>query len=486
MITWMQRRKKLLVIIMWITVLAFVGAGFVGWGSYQYGSKSSSIASVGDVQIKRDELQSEYNKLYSYYNQLFDGNLPQSQAEELKSIAMQRLVNQAYLLNLAEEFGVVVSDDEIANKIVGMEEFKENGTFSKEQYQNVLKNAQMTMAQFEESLRKDILLTKLADMFNFDVTNSEFDTVASSLFLTDNVNIAILDEKDIVVNVSDTELKAFWEKNKDRYMGEPTFDIGYIKVAKAAFPATEAEAKEYYEKNRAEFMSFEAAPKEFKDIKAQVLDAVKLKKAKKEALKKRIALKKGKVEATIANGISLTNSVVPLADMKSLESKASMEVSKPIETKEGYVVVKLLNRYTPKPLAFAVAKPKAKADLYAQKMQTALDETAQKKLNGFKGENIGFITRNDMNKVKSLSTEEASLFLSHLFNSKEKKGYVNLGKKAVLYEIVEQKLLKKSKVDENRDFVTSNVKRLKKSLIDTEIIMYLQNEYEVQKYYEGI
>lgn len=482
----MQRRKKLLVIIMWITVLAFVGAGFVGWGSYQYGSKSSSIASVGDVQIKRDELQSEYNKLYSYYNQLFDGNLPQSQAEELKSIAMQRLVNQAYLINLAEEFGVVVSDDEIANKIVGMDEFKEDGTFSKKQYQNVLQNAQMTIAQFEESLRKDILLTKLADMFNFDVTQSEFDTVASSLFLTDNVNIAILDEKDIVVNVSDTELKAFWEKNKDRYMGEPTFDIGYIKVAKADFSATEAEAKEYFEKNRAEFMSFEAAPKEFKDIKAQVLDAVKLKKAKKEALKKRIALKKGKVEATIANGISLTNSVVPLADMKSLESKASMEVSKPIETNDGYVVVKLLNRYTPKPLAFAVAKPKAKADLYAQKMQTALDETAQKKLNNFKGKNIGFITRNDMNKVKSLSTEEASLFLSHLFNSKEKKGYVNLGKKAVLYEIVEQKLLKKSKVDENRDFVTSNVKRLKKSLIDTEIIMYLQNEYEVQKYYEGI
>ena len=482
----MQRRKKLLVIIMWITVLAFVGAGFVGWGSYQYGSKSSGIASVGDVQIKRDDLQSEYNKLYSYYNQLFDGNLPQAQAEELKSIAMQRLINQAYLLNLADEFGVIVSDDEIAQTITGMEEFKADGVFSKEQYQKVLAGAQMTIAKFEESIRKDILLNKLADMFSFDVAKSEFDTVASSLFLTDNVNIQILDEKDIKVTVPDADVTAYWEKNKDRYMGEPTFDIGYITVAKSEFTATEADAKDYYEKNRAEFMSFEAAPKKFEEIKDQVMNAVKMKMAKKEALKKRIALKKGKVEAVIANAVPLTNTIVPLADMKSLESKASMEVSKPIETENGYVVVKLLNRYTPKPLSFAVAKPKAKADLMVEKMQVALDQEAAKMLKNFNGTSLGFITRNDMNKIKSLTTEEASLFLSNLFNSKEKKGYVNLGKKAVLFEIVEQKLLSNTKVAENRDFITSNVKRMKKTLIDSEMIEYLQNTYEVQKYYEGM
>ncbi len=32
MITWMQRHKKWLVITIWISTIAFVGAGFVGWG----------------------------------------------------------------------------------------------------------------------------------------------------------------------------------------------------------------------------------------------------------------------------------------------------------------------------------------------------------------------------------------------------------------------------------------------------------------------
>ena len=33
MITWMQRHKRWLVITIWISTIAFVGAGFVGWGS---------------------------------------------------------------------------------------------------------------------------------------------------------------------------------------------------------------------------------------------------------------------------------------------------------------------------------------------------------------------------------------------------------------------------------------------------------------------
>ena len=39
MITWMQRHKKWLVFTIWTCTIAFVGAGFVGWGAYNYGSK---------------------------------------------------------------------------------------------------------------------------------------------------------------------------------------------------------------------------------------------------------------------------------------------------------------------------------------------------------------------------------------------------------------------------------------------------------------
>jgi len=53
MITWMQKKKKYLIVTIWVSTIAFIGAGFVGWGAYDYGSKASSIAKVGDVDVKR-------------------------------------------------------------------------------------------------------------------------------------------------------------------------------------------------------------------------------------------------------------------------------------------------------------------------------------------------------------------------------------------------------------------------------------------------
>ena len=46
MITWMQRHKKWLIITIWISTIAFVGAGFVGWGAYDFGKSQGTIAKV--------------------------------------------------------------------------------------------------------------------------------------------------------------------------------------------------------------------------------------------------------------------------------------------------------------------------------------------------------------------------------------------------------------------------------------------------------
>ena len=75
MITWMQRHKKWLVITIWISTIAFVGAGFVGWGSYKYGSSSGAVALVGNKKIKISDLQDEYNILYAKYQDALGDSL---------------------------------------------------------------------------------------------------------------------------------------------------------------------------------------------------------------------------------------------------------------------------------------------------------------------------------------------------------------------------------------------------------------------------
>ena len=84
MITWMQRHKKWLVITIWISTIAFVGAGFVGWGSYDYGKSSTNVGIVGSKEIKIADLQSEYNSLYSQYQNAFGETFNQEMAKQFK------------------------------------------------------------------------------------------------------------------------------------------------------------------------------------------------------------------------------------------------------------------------------------------------------------------------------------------------------------------------------------------------------------------
>ena len=51
MIEWMQKHKKSLIPTIWISTIAFVGAGFVGWGAYDMNAnRAGSIARVGQIK----------------------------------------------------------------------------------------------------------------------------------------------------------------------------------------------------------------------------------------------------------------------------------------------------------------------------------------------------------------------------------------------------------------------------------------------------
>ena len=83
MITWMQRHKKWLIITIWISTIAFVGAGFVGWGQYSYGDKAGAVAKVGKIEITQGELQKAYSRLYTRYNQMLQGNFMKKKQNSL-------------------------------------------------------------------------------------------------------------------------------------------------------------------------------------------------------------------------------------------------------------------------------------------------------------------------------------------------------------------------------------------------------------------
>ena len=183
MITWIQKRKKFVVGVMAVTTFAFVGAGFVGWGSYDYGAKSGNIAQVGEIGISGAEYQQQYNRIYNYYSQMFEGNLADDQITQLQQVAFRGLVNQAYLLNLANELELVVSEDEVAQKIATQKEFFKDEKFDKTTYLKVLNSIRQKASEYEEATQKELLIEKVTKLINLPVTEQEQKTVAASIFM---------------------------------------------------------------------------------------------------------------------------------------------------------------------------------------------------------------------------------------------------------------------------------------------------------------
>ena len=84
MIEWMQKHKKSLIPTIWISTIAFVGAGFVGWGAYDMNAnRAGSIARVGQISITNQEYKIKSTELYNRLNAMSDGQFTQEQAKNM-------------------------------------------------------------------------------------------------------------------------------------------------------------------------------------------------------------------------------------------------------------------------------------------------------------------------------------------------------------------------------------------------------------------
>ena len=124
----MQKHKKYLVITIWVSTIAFVGAGFVGWGSYDFSSTSNAVAVVGENKVSINEMQREYSRLYGIYNQLVGGTLDEEQAKKMgiEEQALNNLIVKALMLNYAYDLGLRASKEEIIQEITSTEAFQNN------------------------------------------------------------------------------------------------------------------------------------------------------------------------------------------------------------------------------------------------------------------------------------------------------------------------------------------------------------------------
>ena len=444
MITWMQRHKKWLIVTIWVSTIAFVGAGFVGWGSYNYGKSDSAVAVVGNKEVPLADLQTEYSNLYAQYQNMLGKSFNQELAKQFKleQMALQRVIQKYLLLNYADELGLMTTDLEVAKELVKIPSFLKDGKFDKNTYVSVLKQNRRTVSEFEDQLKKDLLVAKVQKIFDIALEKNEINNIGSLLFSQDKVSIKIIKDDMIKITPTFDELKKYWEKNKENYKSPKGYEISYYKV--------------------------------------ENIDGKDTKEMKKEALREYLDLKKEKNQFQKTITIYDNSDFLPKEELDKVITAENNEVLKPILKDNSYYVIRMNKKVAAQTLPFEDVKSQINKAYIVEQKNKQLEELAQKELKNFNGVNIGYVTRASDIEVNGLTKEETTQVLQTIFKSPKKMNYVNLGTKIVLFEITDTMM---PTLDEkNIEIVKSSIEGAKTNAITSVFLEKLQNKYDVKSY----
>lgn len=472
MISWMQKHKKYLIITIWISTIAFIAAGMVGWGAYNFSSSSSAVAKVGSVKISANDVNLEYNNILRDYEETNGVTLDSEQAKALgvEKLALQMLINKALLENFALDCAIRISDDEVFGEISKIENFKKDGVFNPTLYKEILRQSRIKPLDFEEKIRKDLLVQRILTFFPSIVTPLEKEILNIASSLQDRLSVQIIPASAVRVNISDDDLKKYFEANKNNYKSPKRFKVEISRHKISEVEALDSAIKKYYDDNLQNYTK-DGARTPFESIKEQVTQDFKEWRAKRDALEALIALRNEKSKGEILE-IDKSSHPALFSAIESAKSKSRIE---PILDDGTYFALKIISEIPQEALSFENAKKQVRNDFYPSALQSALTKEAKGRLNLFAGKDIGFYSISSNKPILSLNIAESNYALQEIFSKNDKNGFVLFNDKVLLYNVLEQKML-----DSAPNLQIYN--NFKSRILEQSIFEFLSKKYKVLNY----
>ena len=475
MIEWMQTHRKWLVVTIWIATIAFIGAGFVGWGQFQLSRKESVVAQVKDTEVTIKDWQRYYNLIYNEVNQQLNGNLDEATAKKLglKKIALQRAIRGAILIQFAKDLGLYVTDEDVAKEILKIFKTKQN-------YLTSLKRNNLTPKDFEDGLKKEILVQKLLNALYIKAPQTEITSTADALYNKDYLAVKIINKKDLNINVTQKEVKDFWQKHKNEFKTPEKYVIA-IKTIPLNQEVDIEKLKNFYKENKNSYKDLKGEILSFEKAKERVKIDYLAKIKKKEAFLTYKKLKTEKNPQTIT--LTLQNDKLPFDKMQKLIENGYL---KPFILNQEYVVAKLVKKISPQVMSFEEAKNLVEEIVRNMKLNEKLIKVSKESLKNFDGEIIGYVTKYDTNKIENLNPMEATEFLFTLFSLQKPKDFILIPnqypQKSVIYNIIKQSFPSLNEIQLHKEEIIALIEKNVNNNLIEDLISNLSKRYKIDIY----
>jgi peptidyl-prolyl cis-trans isomerase D len=408
MLKTMRKNVKSLKWVMWIVVATFIISIFVIWGGSGQLSKgltSGSLVQMAGGKVTVDIYTTTLrNRIESLRREMKDINRSLIEQLNLPQQVLEQLVEQQIIFALAKDMGIEASDAEVKDRVINLPGLQRNGQFiGFDEYRQVLSMNHITVGQFEEEMRQEIVLTKTVQALTSGVVVTPDEVWDAYRKSKDSAKIEYLALEKSKVTLDkepdEAEIKAWFDAHKDGYKLPERREGIYAFLKnddlKKEIELSEAEIGKYYADNKSQFENPEKVkvsriflPLAGKD-KAKLLP---------EAQSAMARAKGGEDFAALAKALSKDEKAATggdwgLYDWKSLPQKEQDAVAKldngkvsdVIETDLGLAVLKVTEKDPVSVTPIETAKPRIrtmlqdqKARALAQERTTKLAQAAQK------------------------------------------------------------------------------------------------------------
>ena len=157
-------RSSLIVLIFGAIIVTFIFSFGRGSSGYRTRTPETWAAKVnGDVVTAGDFAQAYASRFRQMSGQRGGKyTVENAKQDDLKRLTMRSLVDQELIAQQAKDLGIVVTDQELSEGIAKSPQFQQNGTFDFDYYKRLVENGYgMSVPRFEESLRRDLLRSKV-------------------------------------------------------------------------------------------------------------------------------------------------------------------------------------------------------------------------------------------------------------------------------------------------------------------------------------
>ena len=405
MFDFVRNNTKIMMGILFLLIIpSFVLFGLEGYS--RFNDKGAVVAKVNGNKIN----QTDWDAAHKREVDRIRASMPNIDAKlfdtpEAKYATLERLVRDQVISAAAQKLQLVASDTRLARELQQSPAIAAlrtaDGKLDMARYKQLAASQGMTPEMFEMQVRADLSNRQVIQGVQASAyaTSAQTQTAMNAFMQSREVQILNFPAADYLgkVTVSDADLQAYYDKNKDKYQSSESADIEYIVLdiesLRQSITLNEQDLKSYYEQNLQRLSSKEerrashilitaskdSPEAEKKTARAKAEELLKLVKAKPASFAD-VARKNSQDPGSAVKGGDLDffgrGAMVKAFEDAAFSMKTS-DISDLVESEFGYHIIQLTDIKAAKAQSFESMRPSLEADLRKQQAQRKYAELAE-------------------------------------------------------------------------------------------------------------